>query len=187
MPHRIGLVDDVRRDEPDAECVDRRLIHHNGRNALRRILFTQRIRNWSTVHKHKVDRAASRMLHNRLRMHGGCIAVRLTGLRHDIADVDLECAALSELLRDAIHEKIRHNARIEAAGTEDDRIGGADRLKRGRYRGNILRIEAHAANAPGHLRDVGLPLDYRSILENRIEAHGLLRGGKYAPLDGENL
>ena len=127
------------------------------------------------------------MPHDRLRVHGGSIAVRLARLRHDVADVDFERTALPKLLCHAIHEKVRHNARIETAGTEDDRVRRADRFERGRHRCDILRVEAHAANAPLHLRNMRLALDHGAVFEDRVEAHGLLRCGKHAPLNRENL
>ena len=93
------------------------------------------------------------MLEDRLCVHGRCIAVSLTGLGHHVADVDLEGIAFAQFLGDTADEEVRHDARIETAGAEDDRIRRADRLEGGGYGRDILWEQAHTADASRRLGD----------------------------------
>ena len=120
-------------------------------------------------------------------MHGRRIAVGLTGLGHHIADIDLEGTASAQLLSNTTDQEVRHDACIEAAGTEDDCIRCANRLERGWHRCDILREQAYAADASRYLGDMRFTLDDRPVLEDRVKAHGLLRCGQDTPLDREDL
>ena len=153
MAHGIRLTDDVRRNESDAEGVDRLLVHGDGVDVLCGVLFAQLGRDRRVIDEHEVDRSAPCVLEDCLCVHGRRIAIGLTGLGHHVADVDLEGAAFAQLLSDTADEEVRHDARIETAGAEDDRIRRADRLEGGGHRRDILREQAHAADASRHLGD----------------------------------
>ena len=70
--------------------------------------------------------------------------VRFARLGGDVHDVDLRRRRGAHRAGDVRHQQIRHDAGVEAAGTEDDQIGVEDRADRRPVGGRVARNEVDA-------------------------------------------
>ena len=154
MADDICLVDDIGLDETDAQRVDGLLVDLDGVGTLRGVVIADMRRDGVVVHEQKVNDALARVVENGLRMHGGRVAVRLTRLRHDIADVNFDGFAAAHALGHAVDEQIWHDARIERAGTEEDNLRVRQCLDGRGHRLHMLGEQAHAMDMLVRLRDV---------------------------------
>ena len=79
------------------------------------------------IHHHDIHLAADRLF-DPLDGIGGAESRHAAAFGQQIRDEDDGAAHAGQRLGDAIHQKIRHQARVEAAGTDDDGVEFADRL-----------------------------------------------------------
>ena len=86
-------------------------------------------------------------------------AVRFAVLGSNVADEDAHPGGGAEGLANALHEEIGEDARIEAAGADDDHVGFEDRADCVRVRLGRGRVEVELTDAGAGLGDVVLAVD----------------------------
>ena len=119
------------------------------------------------------------------------VALGFAVLRHDIHDVELHGVGSGDRGGDAVRDQVRHDARVEAAGADDDKVRLLDRLQHGRHGGGTLRQQLHAADPLiGVLLDagdLGLSDHGGAVVKLRHQADVLRRHGQDAPRNGKRL
>ena len=113
------------------------------------------------------------------------VTLRLPGLRGDVADEDTDCVRGADRLGDLRHEQAREDARIQAAGPDDDEIGLADGLGCVVTRDDVVGREPHSIDA-GRLCDRRLAHHLGTVDQVGVQRHrARSRRDDLAP-DGQN-
>ncbi len=90
---------------------------------------------------------------------------RLTGLRHDVTNIDDRSQRLLDRFPDFIDQDVRDDTRIETTRTKDDDVGIKNRLNRFRYRTDVLFFKEDPFDLLADLRNQRFTFDDRSVLE----------------------
>ena len=105
------------------------------------------LRDGRVVDEHVVDHAGGAVTAEGAEMVGRRVAVGLARLGHDVADVDHPGPRALERVAHLGDQQVRHDARVHAARSEHDEIGGRDRLEGLRQRPAAGPARARRASA----------------------------------------
>src|SRR5918912_2221191 len=92
------------------------------RSIKRRLFFADRM----IVDDDVIESDLRRVPLDDLKMLARRIAVRLSGLRHQVADENTDGARAADHVCDARHQQVRENARVERAWTNGDEVCGTN-------------------------------------------------------------
>ena len=95
----------------------------------------------------------------------------LPGLRHQVADVDLDGRGPAEFPCDSPDQKIRHDAGKKRSWTHGDDIGTADCLQHSPHRAAVGRHEVDAFDSESTSRNGRLSKYPAAVLKYRLQPH----------------
>ena len=115
------------------------------------------------------------------------VIIRFPGLGHDVADIDLRRLAGADGLDDIGYAEIGHDARIEAARSEDDGVGFPDGVD-GRLDGpGVFRRRKDALDLAVGMGNLRFPFDDAAVGHFGIEAELFRRRRDDLAADAQDL
>ena len=161
------LTDEASRHHGDAQATNFIHIRSNGHGALR-IVLAQLLHGYILiVHDNVIEELCPHMLDEGLHMLIGTVAIGFTGLRHHVTDVYFHGLRFQNSLTNAIHQEIRNNTGVEAAGPKNEHIGLGNGLHCTLGSSCILGQHHHLSNAFMGLGNLGFTGDFRAIKHAR--------------------
>jgi len=116
-------------------------------------------------------------------------AIGLAGLAGDIANIEFVGPAAADGRRQIGHQQVGQNTGEQAAGANNDQIGGEDGLNGGGIGQRIVGFQPDALNAARSFGDLALALDLDFLLKQGDISHQLdiMQGGRqHPPTDGQH-
>ena len=186
----VGLIDEIASDEFILFAGVFFFVEEDRRLLFFFVFFEDFFTDFPVIDEDIIDRFFSGVLLDHIDEVFHAEVIRLTVLRHDVADIDDLRTSLTECLTHAVSEEIWDDTRIEIARSEDDVVTidddlaslrvdvifSHDKCFAYRYRGIMLRLV-----------DICLSDDSLSILELDTELDVLRRHGDDFPLDIEHV
>ena len=115
------------------------------------------------------------MVHQRLQMVAGGVALRLPVLGHNVAHIELQGVRLDDGLRHPLHQQIGDHTGVEAPRPQQDQVRLPDGLQGGGQGPGPLRDQGHMVDPAVLLLfeviDLGLPHHPGAVLKDSLQLH----------------
>src|ERR1700674_2055742 len=122
VPNDAVFLEEIIQDNAEAELLKHREIDHDGFSTLRAVAPSHSGRDGLAVCDDPIDYPVRHVLLDRAEMISKSVACGLTGLRHQVGDVNARSLGFGYGARDFRDHKIREDAGIERARSEKDEV-----------------------------------------------------------------
>src|SRR5262249_30134189 len=108
-------------------------------------------------------------------MIGGRVAIRLTRLRHQVANVNFESGCCLNRLANACDQQVRNDARVKTPRSKDNGVGLPDRFDYAWSGGWRWRVQPHASNSAAWLWNVRFSACDTAVIVESAQRNGIFR------------
>ena len=183
----VFLVDQIRQDERRPGLADFLLVDHDRMGPVGDIALEDGRIDIAVVGDDEVDDLAAGLAVDGPDVVGYGVIIRFPGLGHDVADIDLRRLAGADGLDDIGYAEIGHDARIEAARSEDDGVGFPDGVD-GRLDGpGVFRRRKDALDLAVGMGNLRFPFDDAAVGHFSIKAELFRRRRDDLAADAQDL